>query len=210
MARETASDDRPIRSFVAIELGPPARAAVEEYLAALRSSISGVAWTRPEKLHLTLKFLGGVASPRLDSLARRLAAVASAHAAFTVTVAGVGAFPSITRPRVVWVGLHAPGLVTLAAAIEDACTAEGFAREARPFHPHITLGRVRAVRGRPPRAARPAAQGSTLGSRLVADAAREFGTSGATALVLFQSELRREGARYTPLRVMALADAAQA
>ena len=194
-----AADEKPVRSFVAIEIGPPARAAIEDYLAALRSSISGVAWTRPANIHLTLKFLGGVAPARLDSLARRLFVVATGHTAFTLTVAGVGAFPSVTRPRVVWVGLAAPSLAALAAGVEDACAEEGFAKETRPLHPHVTLGRIREMRRR----TRGRAQASELSDRIVADRGLEFGISSARALVLFQSELRRDGARYTPLRVMA-------
>ena len=180
-----------LRTFVAIELGDPARAAVAEYLATLRPT-PGVAWTRPENLHVTLKFLGDVATARISELSARLAAATADVPAFTMTVAGVGAFPNVARPRVLWVGCKAPTLPALAAAVDGACVGAGFAAEARAFHPHATLGRVR--------------EGKRGGlSFLAGDGGREFGASLASGIVLFASMLGRGGARYAPLGTFPLA-----
>ncbi len=109
------------RCFVAVTLGDPTRAAVIEYLERLRATVAGVAWTRPENLHLTLKFLGDVAAARVPSLTERLRLAVAAEPAFTVRVGGVGAFPSLARPQALWVGVGSPRVAALAAAVESAC-----------------------------------------------------------------------------------------
>jgi 2'-5' RNA ligase len=200
---------RPVRSFIAIALADPARSEVDAYLVDLRRTISDVAWTPPENLHLTLKFLGDVMPARLESLAARLAEIAAAQPPFALTVAGVGAFPSFRRPRILWIGAAAPAVGPLAATVDRACAAEGFAPETRAFHPHLTLGRVRQGRGagrgrRGRRAApgenrdRPADPTSALAA-LDQERERSFGVSPADALVLFQSELGSIAARHIPL-----------
>ena len=187
---------RPIRSFVALEVEEPARSALVAYLAELRVA-EGVAWTRPENLHVTLKFLGGVAPDRLGELTEPLAAAARGCAIFPVLYAGVGAFPSLVRPATLWVGAEASPLGPLARAVDEASTRIGAAREERPFHPHVTLGRVRghgkSRRGRAPRLP------EGLCAALDAARVRAFGIAPARALVLFRSDTEPGGARYTPL-----------
>jgi RNA 2',3'-cyclic 3'-phosphodiesterase len=183
-----------VRSFIAISLAEPARAMVADYLERLRATIGGVAWTRPEHLHLTLKFLGDVEVGRIPALAERLRAVAVATPPFTLQVAGLGAFPSLARPRVLWVGVAAPVLPGLGEAVEQACRAEGFAPEPRALRPHVTLGRVRAGGrgGRPDLAF------------LASDGGRELGSSPVAELVLFRSELHSGGARHHALATLPL------
>jgi 2'-5' RNA ligase len=185
----TGADAPRVRSFVAIGLAEPARSAVTDYLDGLRSTTGGVAWTRAENLHLTLKFLGDVERDRVAALADRLGALAAATPPFSLRVAGVGAFPSLARPRVLWVGVAASPLASFADAVELVCRAAGFPAEARPLRPHVTLGRVREGnrRGVP-----------ELGF-LARDGGREFGASPVADLVLFRSELGSGGARHTPL-----------
>ena len=205
-----AAGGRPLRSFIAIALADPARSAVEAYVAQLRRAIDSVAWTPPENLHLTLKFLGDVMPARLESLAVRVAEIAAAQTPFVMTVAGVGAFPSVRCPRVLWIGVAAPAVGSLAAAVDLACTAEGFAPETRPFHPHLTLGRVRQARrsdrGRPkpergvPGMRRQQREDPALVfATLDRDHERAFGVSPVDALGLFRSELGPVGARHTVL-----------
>lgn len=184
-----AGGDAAWRCFIAVSLADPARAAVVEYLRGLRTTVSWVSWTRPEQLHLTLKFLGSVAPARIPALEARLAEVAGAVEACTAEVAGVGAFPNIARPQVLWVGVRAPTLASLADAVEVSCVAEGFARETRPFRPHVTLGRVRERGGR-------ATPELTLFAR---DGARTFGTSPVREVTLFRSVLGPGGARHSAL-----------
>ena len=186
------------RCFVAVSLADPARSAVVEYLAGLRPAVPGVGWARPEQLHLTLKFLGNVAPARIPALGARLADAVGGIPACTAEVAGVGAFPNLARPQVLWVGVRAPSLAALADAVEASCAAEGFERETRPFRPHVTLGRVRE-RGRraPPELA-------LLGR----DGDRAFGTSPLREVTLFRSVLGSGGARHDVLGSFPLATVA--
>lgn len=177
-----------------MELDASARTAVADCLSTWRS-IPGVAWARPENLHLTLKFLGNVATTRLPALTERLAAATATQSAFVMRVAGVGAFPNLARPRILWVGCEAARLAELAAAVEAACVGAGFAAEERAFHPHVTLGRIRE----PGRRAR--------FPFLATDGGRDFGSSKVPAIVLFASKLGSGGARYTPLATIPLAAA---
>jgi 2'-5' RNA ligase len=178
-----------VRAFVAVSIADPARSAVVAYLERLRATIGGVAWTRSENLHLTLKFLGDVPADRIAGLAARLQTVARGAPAFELRIAGVGAFPSLARPRVVWVGMSSPALLPLADAVEAACVSEGFPAEERPLRPHVTLGRVRAT-GR---------KGAPDLAFLAADGGKDFGVAPVDALALFRSELGSGGARHTAL-----------
>ena len=186
--KPTADEPR-LRSFIAIGLADPARTAVVKYLERLRATVGGVAWTRAENLHLTLKFLGDVAAERIPSLADRLRAVAAGTRPFTLRVVGVGVFPNLARPRALWVDVVSPALPPLVHAVEVACVAEGFEPERRPLHPHVTLGRIRA----------PSRRGASDLALLAADGSREFGVATVESVVLFRSELRSNGARHTAL-----------
>ena len=100
-------------------------------------------WRREpqEKLHITLKFLGGVPDERLGELDRVLRSIK--HPTFYVEVKGVGAFPSWSNPRVLWVGAHSKGLFSLQSLVEEKVFQLGIPREWREFVPHITLGRAK-------------------------------------------------------------------
>ena len=108
----------------------------------------GVAWVAEPNLHVTLKFLGQVDEARLPAIVGALEATASRRPRFEVAVRGLGAFPSASRPRVVWAGLEdVPALAALAGEIDAALAALGFPTESRPFAAHVTLGRQREPRG---------------------------------------------------------------
>ena len=102
-------------------------------------------WEREEKLHLTLKFVGEAEPTRADALRRAAGPAASGVAPFALALADTGAFPPRGLPRVLWAGVRddAGALRLLQQRLEDECAAEGFARERRPFHPHLTLARLR-------------------------------------------------------------------
>jgi 2'-5' RNA ligase len=177
------------RCFVAVSLADPARAAVVEYLARLRATSTGVAWTRPDQLHLTLQFLGNVEPARLPSLTGRLRAALASVASFEMQVGGIGAFPNVSRPQVLWVGLTAPEVGALAAGVQGACAGAGFPPEQRTFRPHVTLGRVRTRSRR---------DAPDLGF-LARDGALQFGMAPVTRVVLYRSELGAAGARHSIL-----------
>ena len=183
-----------IRSFIAVDIGVEVRAALSKVTRVLARSDADARWVRPEGMHATLKFLGGVDSNRLDQVHDALVTAADGHGALRLHVAGLGAFPSLRRPRVLWAGLHCPGLRELAASIDEALVPLGFEPEKRAFNAHVTLARLRSLRG-----------WENLAPAVEAHAEDEFGRVAVAAVVLYRSTLRRDGAVYTPLWTIPLA-----
>jgi len=108
-----------------------------------------VRWTRPEGIHLTLKFLGEVPEAGLERLVDHLGRLGPFEA-FSVEVKGFGFFPDARRPRVFWAGVMAPPeLATLSVRVETAAANLGFGKELRSFRPHLTLARFRSARPQP-------------------------------------------------------------
>lgn len=150
------SEAEPLRLFVAVLPPPAVREAVAAAQAALRRPEVAVRWVAPEGVHLTLQFLGATPSARLPVLTAALAGAAAAGRPLGLRTAGLGIFPGAgPRARVVWLGLA--GEVGLLAALQAGVTAAtgplGFPAEARPFTPHLTLGRVRDEADAPARQA---------------------------------------------------------
>jgi 2'-5' RNA ligase len=136
-----------MRAFVAIF--PPLEVRREALAWARRWPIDDrVRWTRPENVHLTLKFLGDVQSETLDNIRATLEEVCAQHAPFDAALAELGAFPSARRATTLWIGAGegSARLRSLAADVDNALAPLGFEREKRPYIPHLTLGRAR---GRP-------------------------------------------------------------
>jgi len=182
-----------IRSFIAVELAESVRAAIGTLQRGLAGVAADVRWVRTEAMHVTLKFLGAVEAPRLERVHAAVAAALAAQPSLHLRAHGVGAFPSLRRPRVLWVGLQAEGLVGLAARVDAALTPLGFAPEARPFAPHVTLGRVNSLRG-----------WDALEARLGAHLDDDFGDSDLDAVTIFRSTLRPTGSIYTVLWTISL------
>lgn len=133
------------RAFIAIPLPAEIRGAIREFTLLLRPRCGGAKWERSDKLHVTMKFLGetdeGIAGRILREMDRCVAGLPP----FELVVSGFGAFPSMGRPRILWIGCDAPGgaLAALNLAIEERMAGLGFEREERAFHPHVTIARVR-------------------------------------------------------------------
>lgn len=125
------------RLFVALTLPDPVRDAV----AGLAERMSGLHWTRPEQLHVTLRFLGDVPGNKFEPMTDRLADVRVEP--FLLPVEGVGTFPPNRPPRVLWVGTGSghPRLFQLRQRIDDAVLASGLDIDVRTFHPHVTIAR---------------------------------------------------------------------
>ena len=136
-----------MRAFVAVF--PPLEVRETLARAARKLPVSGeVRWVRPANVHLTLKFLGDVAEADLSRVAEVLEAIRERHEPFEVALCGFGAFPSGRRARIFWAGIGegSERLRALARDVELSLEPLGFEREARPYTPHLTLGRAR---GRP-------------------------------------------------------------
>lgn len=180
-----------MRSFIGIGLPAAVRDAVEEAVRGIRETTGPVGWVGKANLHVTLKFLGEIRGDRVAPLGEAIAGVAAGFSPFALDAHGGGTFPGPGNPRVLWVGFREPLELVgkLQQNIENALSGAGFPREDRPFHPHITVGRVRGVL--PP----------AWGDRFVQGlAGRDFGNVPVSSIVLFESRLSRGGAIYSVLR----------
>ena len=177
------------RTFIAIEAVDQVHAAALTAIDRLRSAASGIKWVAPDNLHWTLQFLGDLTDMEVAEVCLRTVKVAARHEAFTVEARGVGAFPSIKRPRTLWIGAGqgAEKLVALQADVEEALSTLGFRGENRQFVPHLTLGR--AGRG-------PASGGAELSDRLAKLADYDAGVMAVDSVTVFASELGRDGPTY--------------
>ena len=127
------------RHFIALPLPDEAR----RVLAGLTTDLPGFAWTPPEQLHVTLRFLGELDADRCAALDSALGAIRVAP--FLLPLAGVGAFPPRGHPTVLWAGLGRghPLLFQLRQRLDDSLLALGLNLDLRTFHPHVTLARLR-------------------------------------------------------------------
>lgn len=178
-----------------MDLEAPVRLAVQTLLGEFRRIKADVRWVRAEGMHVTLKFLGWVDGPLLERVHAALATAVPAQPALQVHVRGIGAFPTLRRPRVLWVGLQGAGLVELAAHVDRVVTPLGFEPERRAFTPHITLGRVSSMRG-----------WSHVEELFKAHLDDDFGASGVRAVTVYRSTLRPDGAVYTALWTIPLGE----
>jgi 2'-5' RNA ligase len=153
--REDDTMDRPsgprmVRLFIALETNE----AMQQTVAAVQRSLRRrgdmpVRWVAPERVHLTLQFLGNVVAAHVPSLIEALGPAIAPHSAMLLRAGEVGAFPSADAPRVLWLGVRGAddGLYALQQAVRDAVHGvEGVVADRKPFRPHLTLGRVRAGR----------------------------------------------------------------
>jgi len=184
-----------VRSFVAVLLPDRVRAGLAAVSVELRGQTRGLAWVRADNLHLTLRFLGELEPRMLEPVREAVAAAAAAVPPFTVSLGGLGGFPSGRAPRVLWASIAAGAaeLGTLYVALELALVARGLPGESRPFHPHVTLARARDPRG-----------AGDLGSVLGAGPA--FGEVRVGTLHLMRSDLGPRGSRYSVLAEVPLGD----
>jgi 2'-5' RNA ligase len=185
-----------MRLFIALNLPKRERTRVHKAAGTLRDEGLPVRWIDPERLHVTLKFLGKVRSDRVPDIERVMERVADATPKFEMELGGFGAFPTIRKPRVIWLGIDAsPELRCLKQDLEWGLGDCGFDPETRAFHPHITLGRADEAGG--------AGAFRGLDERM---AEMDFrGTVSVRSIDLMESRLSREGARYTVVSKATLA-----
>ena len=182
-----------MRTFIAIELPPEARDELVSLQSALKESGDDVKWVEPENIHLSLRFIGDVGVDKAEELKKQLAGTAAGSKAFEFTMKGIGAFPDLSFPRVIWAGVDrgAAESARLAEEIEAKLRAIGIAGEEmlkNKFHPHITLGRVRSQKN------------SDRLRRMIETTKFEAGSIvKAEYLTLFMSRLTPQGSTYTPL-----------
>ncbi|MCK5434561.1 MAG: RNA 2',3'-cyclic phosphodiesterase [Dehalococcoidales bacterium] len=188
-----------IRSFIAIELPDEVRSALAELQTELQTNKQPQEkWVGPHGIHLTLKFLGNIATARISDVTGAIVQASRGFSPLSLEVKGLGVFPNFQRVRVVWVGVggDVDRLKQLQQRIDSNLVPLGFARESRPFTPHLTLARVREK-------ATPTEQ-QHLG-QLIAGA--RFETAHrftAESINLMQSQLTTEGAIYRQITTISL------
>lgn len=183
-----------IRAFVAVDLEPRTVQKIMEAIVQFRPRIPGIRWLPPNNFHLTLKFLGDIDEAKVAPIAAALERELCPFSCFTIHAKGLGVFPDLRRPRILWVGLVSEELKALALRVEKTLLPFGFAAERRAFTPHLTVGRWRQFDGSP----------KELGDEIEKWRGYDFGPSIVDQVILFQSTLRPEGAVYRPLKTVGL------
>ncbi len=179
-----------IRAFVAIELSKDLLGRLMELTQRVRSLHLDGRIPRPESMHLTLKFLGQVDRAQITSIQRAVQESARQVAPFDVRIGGLGTFPDLRRPRVLWIGVEeCQSLWNLRQELEVELEKLGFPRDSRSFRPHLTLMRLKSL----------TKQGELAG--FLRSEAQEggFGVLEVTEVHLYQSLLKPQGAEYQKL-----------
>jgi 2'-5' RNA ligase len=179
-----------IRTFIAIELPETITRAISEIQEGIKSYGFNIRWVRPENIHLTLKFLGDIKEDETDKIARVIFESVRTCSPISLSAKGIGVFPGIKRPRVIWVGVSGQinPLFKLQKKLEDGLKGLGFKKEKRAFRAHLTLGRIK----------------DRIDSKRFGGTLRTFGgfeseTFIADEIILYKSELKPTGAVYTQL-----------
>jgi 2'-5' RNA ligase len=180
-----------MRAFIGIGLPPECRRAIAAAYSQFRVRRLPVSWTPEQNLHVTLKFLGEIPPGSVDGIASLLLEASGGIPAFGILVEGAGGFPSLRAPRVLWVGIRESLELVgkLHENMENVLSGAGFPREGRPFHPHITVGRVRDRL--------PPGWGEEYAGAL---SGKPFGAVKVNSYQLYESRLSPGGAEYAVLR----------
>jgi len=183
-----------IRAFVGVRIDPKMTQKISEVQSQLQRSLTGIRWVVQENLHFTLKFLGAVEEEKITSIIKAVGRAVRPVQPFSLTAGGIGVFPDIRKPRVLWVGLEAQGLQTLSQDVGAALEPLGFVPEKRGFKPHLTIGRWRHF----------TANAQRLKGEIDHWKNQDFGQSTVEDVVIFQSILKPNGAVYSPLQIITL------
>ena len=179
-----------IRTFIAIELPEKIIYTISKVQEEIKSYGLKIRWVRPENIHLTLKFLGDIKTADTEKVARAVSESATGYPALSLAVKGIGVFPGIKKPRVLWLGIskQLDLLTALQKTLDEKLEAMGFPKEKRPFRGHLTLGRIKSV----------------IDPKTLHDVLKEFihfesEPFFADRIILYKSDLKPIGAVYTKL-----------
>jgi 2'-5' RNA ligase len=193
--------DDVIRTFIAVDLPSSVLEALGQVSSQLQEKLpdTPVRWVNSQKMHLTLKFLGDISKKNIGMVEKILHSEASKRQAMEIGIGGIGAFPKMRHPRVIWIGIEAPAeLFDLRRGIEDGVARMGYNYDKYDFTPHLTLGRI-------------SRKASARDVRTVGNVLHEFqvgfiGVARIGAVHLYRSDLHPDGAKYTCLYSAALMD----
>ncbi len=184
-----------IRSFIAFKLPDTIISEISGLQKDIKARGLNIRWVKPENIHLTLKFLGDIAISDQDIIKQAISAAVEGYAGFSIYARGIGVFPGVKRPRVIWTGINGQQehLIDLQKSIEQGLETIGIKPDNRPYKGHLTIGRAK---GR-------------LDPKKIVDVMKEFGgfktePFAADRVILFKSDLKPQGAVYTPLAEIGL------
>jgi RNA 2',3'-cyclic 3'-phosphodiesterase len=194
-----------MRVFIALDIGEEIRKHIVQFLEHIRGFAPEARWTKPESLHVTLKFIGERPAEVVEEIKQGLSSVQGEK--IELNSRGFGWFPTAKSARVFWAGVESgPRLETLARSVEDVTNAMGIPQEEYPFSPHLTLARRAGGSGSPRwrKGDRPHEGFQRLHDKLAASPVPEFGRMTAHEFYLYESQLSRDGARYNKIARFAL------
>ena len=184
-----------LRTFVACELPREIRSEIGRIQESLKHRRLRLKWVRPENLHITLKFLGDVPVESIESIADAIGKAVHNFSPMSLSARGIGVFPGIRRPRVLWIGIGGefPQLARLQGAVATGLAAVGYPVDKRPYKGHLTIGRIKTA----------------IDSRRLTQSLAEFADFETAPfrvgeVVVFRSQLKPDGPIYTRLRTVAL------
>ena len=179
-----------MRLFIAIEIPGEIKHKMADVQRRLKDTDVDAGWTRPEGIHLTLKFLGEIPESKVPDIMGALTRALGGTGWFRLEIERVGTFPNPKNARVVWVGVsgEVERLMKLQTVLEDAMAGIGMDRDDRPFTPHLTLGRIKYLRSKE----------KWLN---ILEEIKNIKLAGfdVKAVALMKSELKRTGAVYTEM-----------
>lgn len=146
-----------------------------------------VKWVKKENVHLTLTFLGNVLKEKLDKMIVAIDEANFSFNKFEIEIKNLGGFPNLNKPRVIWVGIddQTQGLSKIKTSLDEIFRKFEIELENRPFKPHVTLGRVKFLRGTNP-----------FLNQIVDKKNISFGKMIVDGVRIYKSELTSEGPRY--------------
>ena len=179
-----------MRCFIAIELPEAVKSTLSGIEEELKKSKADVRWVKPDNVHLTLKFFGNIEDKKTEKIIEIMENICNQYAPFTIEIKGMGTFPNIKSPRVLWVGIEGNDtLKTLQKEIENKMESIGFEREDRAFTAHLTLGRFRSS----------IEKEGLLKAVKLHEKDTFVGSINVQSLSLIRSDLHPEGARYSKI-----------
>jgi 2'-5' RNA ligase len=190
-----------IRTFIAVDLPPSVLDTLEQITSQLQEKLPNtpVRWVDVQKMHLTLKFLGDISKENIGMVEKILLSEGAKRPVLEIGIGGIGAFPKMRHPRVIWIGVEAPpDLFDLRRGIEDGVARLGYNYDKYEFTPHLTLGRI-------------SRKASAKDVRTVGNVLHDFqvgfiGVARIEAVHLYRSDLQPDGAKYSCLYSAPLVD----
>ncbi len=183
-----------MRSFIAIELSEEVKSALSLLQDELKGGGPDIRWVKPDNIHLTLKFLGSIDGKNIGNIVQQIEGACAKYPFFELEISGIGVFPNMRSPKVLWAGILYPDLLAgLHGEIENRLSSIGHSREGRRFSPHLTLGRFRSLKGR-----------ASMSERIELHKNDRLGSISVRTISLMKSDLGPAGAQYSRIAEISL------